>query len=177
MVQQNYTDASDEQLIKAIINSDHEAFKNLYYKYFSMLIRFACYRLHSTDTARDLVQEIFFRVWIKRQKLDPSKSIKSYLYTSLNNLIINHSRLSFSKASSLDDLRWKNLKDENSPDFNIDIHTAVQKLPEKLKTVYTLSRVEGYKYAEIAEICEISIKAVEKRMNKAFKILRKIFDE
>ncbi len=176
MVQQKFTDASDEQLIKAISNSDHEAFKNLYYKYFPLLIRFACYHLHSKDTARDLVQEMFFRVWINRQKLDPSKSIKSYLYTSLNNLIINHSRLSFSKTRSLDDLRGKNLRDESSTDFNIDIHTVVQKLPEKLKTVYTLSRVEGYKYSEIAEICEISIKAVEKRMSKAFKILRKVFE-
>ncbi len=56
----------------------------------------------------------------------------------------------------------------------IDLFSCIENLPEKLKTVFMLSRIEGFKYPEIAEICEISIKAVEKRMTKAFKILRKV---
>ena len=175
MIQQNNNDLPDTQLIKAIINNDHEAFKNLYYKYFPMLIRFAGYRLYSFETARDLVQEIFLRVWIRREKLNPDKSIKAYLYKSLNNLIINYSRLSSAKSVSIEDL--KNLKKINDADIRIDIKTAIQKLPEKLKIVFILSRIEGYKYTEIAEICNISVKAVEKRMSKAFNILRKVFKE
>ncbi len=178
MTQKVYNYPSDELLVKAIVNNDHTAFKNLYYKYFQMLIRFAWYRLHSMETARDLVQEVFYRVWIKRQNLDPDKSIKAYLYKSLNNLIINHSKLSSSKTSSIEDLKnEKSLSNKNFQDFNIDIQTSMQKLPEKLKTVFILSRIEGYKYTEIAEICGISIKAVEKRMSKTFNILRKIFNE
>ena len=179
MANQSYNDLSDEQIVKAIINTDHSAFKNLYYKYYPMLIRFAWYKLHTADTAKELVQELFFRIWINRHNLNPKKSIKAYLYKSLNNLIINHSKLSFSKTTSIEDIKNKNsIADaENKQELKIDIEREIGKLPEKIKTVYILSRVEGYKYDEIAEICNISIKAVEKRMSTALNILRKIFNK
>jgi RNA polymerase sigma-19 factor, ECF subfamily len=179
MVQQNYDDLSDAVIVRGIINNDHSAFRNLYYKYFPMLIRFAWYRLHSSDSAKELVQELFFRIWINRNRLNPEKSIKAYLYKSLNNLIINHSKLSFSKTVSLEDLRTRDSfsNEENNRDIKIDLERELEKLPEKLKTVYILSRIEGYKYTEIAEICNISVKAVEKRISKAFNILRRIFNK
>lgn len=168
---------SDDELVKAIMKSDEIAFKNLYYKYFHLLIRFAWFRLHSIDASRDLVQELFFRLWTKRESLDPNKSIKAYLYKSLNNSIINHIKLSSSQTSSIDAIdNEKKYCQETNLDLMIDIQNALNRLPEKLKLVYTLSRYDGYKYNEIAEICGISIKAVEKRMSKAFNLLRKIFD-
>lgn len=179
MANQNYTDLPDEQIVKAIIDNDHSAFKNLYYKYYPVLIRFAWYRVHSTDSAKELVQELFFRIWIKRHNLSPNKSIKAYLYKSLNNLIINQSKLSSSKTTSIENIKNKSsfYDEENKQDFRIDMEREIEKLPEKIKTVYILSKIEGYKYDEIAEICSISKKAVEKRMSKAFTILRRIFNK
>ncbi len=179
MANQNYNDLPDEQIVKAIINNDHSAFKNLYYKYYPVLIRFAWYRLHAADTAKELVQELFFRIWIKRHNLNPDKSIKAYLYKSLNNLIINHSKLGFSQTMSIEDIKNQSAFDdeENKQELRIDIEREINKLPDKVKTVYILSRIEGYKYIEIAAICNISIKAVEKRMSRALNILRRIFNK
>ena len=176
MYSSNNTETGDEQLVEAIRKNDQEAFRDLYYKYFEKLIRFAWYRLHSIETSRDLVQELFFRVWKKREGLNPQKSIKAYLYKSLNNLIINHFKLSSSQTSSLITLDERKTKMEEAQDIVIDIQTAINHLPEKLKTVFILSRTEGFKYAEIAEICNISVKAVEKRMSKAFVLLKKYLD-
>ena len=67
----------------------------------------------------------------------------------------------------------KTANEETSIDSKIDIESSIERLPEKLKTVFLLSRIEGFKYSEISEICNISVKAVEKRMSKAFQILRK----
>jgi RNA polymerase sigma-70 factor (ECF subfamily) len=179
MANQNYNDLPDEQIVKAIINNDHSAFKNLYYKYYPVLIRFAWYRLHAADTAKELVQELFFRIWIKRHNLNPDKSIKAYLYKSLNNLIINHSKLGFSQTMSIEDIKNQSAFDdeENKQELRIDIEREINKLPDKVKTVYILSKIEGYKYNEIAAICNISIKAVEKRMSRALNILRRIFNK
>ena len=172
------SEPTDEKLIEAIRRDDREAFKQLYYKYYKMLFRFAMYRLHSSETASDLIQDIFLKLWIKRNKLNPSKSVKAYLYKSLNNSIINYSKLHSSQTGSFGDIsNNKTLNDENDPDIKIDVKNAVNQLPEKLKIVYLLSRIEGYKYSEIAEICNISIKAVEKRMSRAFDILRKILNK
>lgn len=162
----------DSELTRLIKEGNEEAFKNLFCKYFKVLVRYAWYRTNSIELSRDLVQEIFFNVWIKRNLLNPQKSIKAYLYKSLINSIIDQKKLSSSKNISLDKI--KNTADEISLENNIDIRNAVNKLPEKLKAVYILSRIEGYKYSEIAEICSISVKTVEKRMSRVFDFLKKL---
>lgn len=162
----------DSELTRLIKEGNEEAFKNLFCKYFKVLVRYAWYRTNSIELSRDLVQEIFFNVWIKRNLLNPQKSIKAYLYKSLINSIIDQKKLSSSKNISLDKI--KNTADEISIENNIDIRNAVNKLPEKLKAVYILSRIEGYKYSEIAEICSISVKTVEKRMSRVFDFLKKL---
>jgi len=178
MLKNKDSEPADEDLVEAIRNDDREAFKQLYYKYHKMLFRFALYRLHSSQTVSDLIQDIFLRLWLKRDRLNPSKSIKAYLYKSLSNSIINHSKLHSSQTTSLENIGdHKISNDESDPDLKMDVQNAVNQLPEKLRIVYLLSRMEGYKYYEIAEICEISIKAVEKRMSKAFEILRKILNK
>ena len=175
MLSSKNNDTADEELVEAIKENDHDAFKILYYRYFQKLIRFAYYRLRSIETARDLIQELFFRVWTGRERLNPQKSIQAYLYRSLNNLVINYRKLSSSQTSSLTDLDERKIKVAEQQENTIDIQNAIERLPEKLKNVFILSRLEGYKYSEIAEICNISVKAVEKRMTKVFVLLRKEF--
>ena len=176
MLSSKNNDTADEELVEAIKENDHDAFKILYYRYFQKLIRFAYYRLRSIETARDLIQELFFRVWTGRERLNPQKSIQAYLYRSLNNLVINYRKLSSSQTSSLTDLDERKIRTEEEQENTIDIQNAIERLPEKLKTVFILSRVEGYKYTEIAEICDISVKAVEKRMTKVFVLLKRALD-
>ncbi len=170
----NDSSNNDRDLVEAVRHNNAAAFKVLYCKYFNPLIRFAWYRIHSVEASRDLVQEIFFRVWLKRENLNPDKSFKAYLYKSLNNLIINYRKLKSTGTVSLEDECLRKRKyEEEKIDVEIDTLNALDKLPEKMKTVFILSRTEGYKYSEIAEICGISVKAVEKRMTKAFTLLKK----
>lgn len=164
----------DKDLIVAVKQGDHHAFKKLYLKYFQMLIRFAWYRVHSVDVAKELVQELFIRVWSSRKSLDPEKSIKAYLYKALGNLVINHLKLKSSNSISLDNNEnYLEPSNNENIDLQIDIRDAIDSLPEKMKSVYMLSRYDGFSYDEIAEIHNISKKAVEKRMSKAFVLLRK----
>jgi RNA polymerase sigma-70 factor (family 1) len=166
---------TDSQLTEAIRNNDQLAFKDLFYRYYPKLFRFAVVHIQSKDLACDLVQEVFFRVWDKRGKLNPHKSIQAYLYKILSNLIINHIKLASTKTVSLENnLKKSAFRTEFTIDSVIDIQLALDKLPSKLKSAFILSKVDGLKYEEIAEICKISIKAVEKRMTKALRILRKL---
>lgn len=169
---QNNNLKPDEFLVQSIKENDTAAFKILYYKYYNQLFRYAYYRLYSTETASDLLQDLFTRVWKNRKLLNPNKSIKAYLYKSLTNLIINHSKLKSSQNISYNTMKEDTTEHRLDIDTEIDIQNALNKLPEKLKTVFVLSRVEGFKYNEIAEVCSISIKAVEKRMSRAFYLLR-----
>ena len=176
MPHQNNQIPEDELLVKAIKEGDHDSFKRLYFKYFDQLIRFALYRTHSMDFSRETVQELFSRIWIKKHLLNPQKSVKAYLYKALGNLIINEtSRHSF-KNISIEDLKQSiSASVESDRDLMIDIQAVIDRFPDKIKNVYLLCRLEGFKYKEIAEILNISEKAVEKRMSKAISILRKNF--
>ncbi len=166
---------SDKEIVQKIKESSDSAFKLLFTKYYNALVNFCFYRIRNFEVSKDLVQEIFTRLWISRDNLDPEKSIKSYLYKSAVNQIINNKKHSSSQNLTLDEsISTKEKSSISNLENQIDLFTCIEELPEKLKTVFMLSKIEGYKYPEIAEICEISVKAVEKRMTKAFNILRKV---
>lgn len=168
------TTKSDERLISAIKSDDHNSFKELFDKYYYSLIRYAWCYLHSLEDSRDIVQELFVKLWINRNNLDPSKSIKSYMYKSVKNFVINKIKSASNKIISngfSEDIYYK--ETSGNLDDLIDLKNVLEKMPIKLKEIYILSRIEKYKHAEIAEICGISIKTVEKRIFKMFEFLRK----
>ncbi len=170
----NLSPLPDDKLSQAIKSSDSAAFKILYFRYYEPLYNFVWHRTYSTELAKDLLQETFTRLWQNRQKLDVNKSIKAYLYRIANNLIIDYNRKNASKKSYLSKLnRESNSGNEQSIEIELSIKTALDNLPEKLRTVFTLSRYQGLKYSEIAEVCSISIKTVEKWMSQALQLLRK----
>ncbi|MGH7597972.1 MAG: RNA polymerase sigma factor [bacterium] len=164
----------DNELAQAIKAADHNAFKVLYYRYFEALFRFLWRQTSDEELAKDLLQEIFSRVWKNRESLDPQQSIKSYLYRIGHNLVIDHRRQSVHKPDYLED------DPANEPAYfveeNFDLHEKIQAtiaaLPEPVRLVFTMNRFDGIKYAEIAVRLNISVKTVEARMSKALAILR-----
>lgn len=168
---------SDSEIVSSIIRNDADAFKALYYKFYPSLIRFAWYHTYSMEIARDLVQEVFIKIWDVRPGLNPNKSIKAYLYKTLSNSIKNYYKNSSRKNISFDELASETVSKEIDLEMQYDLQNSINNLPDKIRTVFMLSRYDGFNYEEIAEICEISKKAVEKRMSKAFSLLRKVFPE
>ena len=170
----DYTSLSDRQLVEAIRLSDKEAFEALYYRYYHMLYRFLWYRTGSVEQAKDHLQEVFIRLWQRRENLDVDKSIKSYMYRTAYNLVIDHL-----KKSAKHKLYITELEGDGSSSFDtqinlgIDIQKAIEQLPEPIKIVFCLSRNEGLKYTEIADIFGISVKTVEYRISRALTLLYK----
>ncbi|MFH1940700.1 MAG: RNA polymerase sigma-70 factor [bacterium] len=166
-------DSSDAELVRAIRSADAAAFKALYFRYYDALYRFLWQRTHSADLAKDFLQEVYTRLWQNRRNLDPAKSIKAYLYRIANNLVIDYIRKNAYKKSYLTKLSHRSRSfSEESIEVETSIHIALNNLPEKLRTVFMLSRYEGLTYSEIAEACHISVKTVESRMSRALLRLR-----
>ena len=169
---------SDQQLSEAIRCSDYSAFKSLYYKYYEPLYRYIFYRTRSIELTKDLLQDVFTRLWLNRKKVNPAKSLKSYIYSITSNLVIDYYR----KKSSR--IKFKNesffaqvIGSDDAMEDKISLQGAVSKLNARLKDVFVLNRYEGFTYKEIADIQGISIKTVEKRMSKALKYLRDYLKE
>ncbi|MBN2009023.1 sigma-70 family RNA polymerase sigma factor [candidate division KSB1 bacterium] len=167
---------SDTELSQLIKNSDHTAFRELYERYWQPLYHFLWSRTLSESLATEFVQEVFVRLWNFREQLNTQKNIKSYLYRIANNLIIDSHR---KQKIRIQHQQEEQQSAQELDPINIELQTqleiAIEKLPEKLRTVFVLHHLRQYTYIEIADMCNVSKKTVEKRMKKAIYILQKYF--
>jgi RNA polymerase sigma-70 factor (family 1) len=164
---------SDGQLASEIKKSNKQAFETFYFRYYKLLFHYIVSRFQSSEIAREIIQEIFKRLWQNRRNLDTKKSIKAYLFRIANNLLIDSYRKKHVQKRYFD--RSKELPESQSNenlDFKTQFNIAMGKLPENCRIVFTLHHVKKYTYLEIAEMCSVSKKTVEKRMKMAIEILR-----
>lgn len=152
-------------------------FKSHYDKWSDTVYRFLYYKTGDKSLCEDLVHDVFVKYWNRIEK-DDIQNIKNYLITIAKNLMINHTRhqkviLKFQQNFCPDSIK--------SPLFNLEVsefknklEKAISELPDGQREVFLLNRVDGLKYREIAELLQISQKAVEKRMTNALQILRQI---
>jgi RNA polymerase sigma-70 factor (ECF subfamily) len=131
--------------------------------------------LGDEDDAREVVHQVFISIWEKRQEIDLSASMKSYLFTSVHNRSLNviRDRKKFSSAEVPDVAgEWDVSSVIESMELEEKILAVIRTLPEKCREVFEMSRFDGLKYSEIAKKLNISVKTVENQMSKALKILR-----
>lgn len=170
------TSDSDNTLCLRIKNGDEAAFRVLFDRYYDSLYRFFCYRGMDYAVAEDMAQDIFVRVWQKRARLDPSKSLKAYLFQSATNEIGMHLRKQGVRDAYAKDVQHRTTHTGTSQgefDQKEFIDRTIQSLPESLRDVFILHRFDELSYKEIAHLRGVSIKTVESRMSKALKYLRK----
>ena len=164
-------------------NLDKQLFEQLFREYFSSLCNFALGYVNDLDTAKEIAQEVFINLWDKKDSITSDKSVKAYLFTSVRNRCLNYIRDHKKFRSYVLDVEIEENKEvfENDSITQAEtlakIHQAINKLPEKCKQVFELSRFEELKYKEIAEKLGISIKTVEVQISKALKILREELKE
>jgi len=143
------------------------------------LFNFIYYKYGNEEKAHDTVQEAFVKLWENCGKVPPEKA-KSYLYTVANNLYLNIIKAEKVRLKYAESPKQQS---NESPEFLLEekeyqqkLENALNRLPENQRTTFLLSRVDGKKYAEIAEMEGVSIKAIEKRIHLALKSLREEID-
>ncbi|MFO7671354.1 MAG: RNA polymerase sigma-70 factor [Bacteroidales bacterium] len=154
---------------------DQDSFEKLFRSFFPPLMVFAKKILVDEDDAREVVQRVFISVWEKRQEIDLSTSLKTYLFTSVHNRSLNviRDRKKFSSADVPDlAVEWDVSSVIESMELEERIMEVIRSLPEKCREVFEMNRFDGLKYSEIAVRLNISVKTVENQMSKALKILR-----
>ena len=146
-------------------------FEDVYQRYSDDLYRYIYYTLGDRDKAEDVTQNAFITLWEECKKVSFEK-VKSYLFTlgrnkSLN--VIKHEKVEYN-------FKQERTNDTNheSPDYELEykeykqlLEQTIGKLPEGERQVFLMNRIDKKKYTEIAELLDISVKAVEKRMHNA----------
>ncbi len=150
-------------------------FEMLFKEHFAPLCSFACKYIPDFDDAKGVVHDVFVSVWNKFGELPPGINHKSYLYTSVRNRCFNFIRNNKRKVGldAADEADYA-LEDAGleAKELEEAIAAAIASLPDKCREVFELSRYEGKKYGEIADLMGISVKTVEGQMSKALRVLR-----
>jgi RNA polymerase sigma-70 factor, ECF subfamily len=168
----------DILLFQQIKNGKHEAFNELFRRYYTPLCRFA-QKLSATDDPEDVVQSVFIHFWDQRKTIQIDKAPIAYLFKAVKLKIYENFRNNQVKSKHLENFAQNPQESEENDANDLDpymfsclLWRAVEQLPEKCGEIFRLSRDEGLTYNEIAEHLNISVKTVENQMGTAFKKLR-----
>lgn len=157
---------------------EHEHFEVIFKENYKNMYVFIKKYTADNGLAEDIVQETFMKLWNIRDSINPELSVKSLLYTTAYNLFIDKKRKEKNRRKAFDDLLYKKqleLLEEDNEDLDKKIEIiikTIEELPPRCREIFIMSKQEGYKYWEIAEILNISSKTVEVQISKAFSIIR-----
>lgn len=168
-----------EAQVITMVPTSEAAFEQLFTTHFKRLYAYALTIVKEEMVAEEMVQNVFFKIWEKKGRVDIQTSITAYLYRSVYHESLNWLKHKKVKAAYQSHAvhQAKNQSDNASHKVQLSelqtrLDEALKDLPEQCRTIFQMSRFEELKYQEIADKLGISIKTVENQMGKALKILR-----
>lgn len=163
-----------------VVEINTAVLNTLFKNHYDELCRYAHSILKDQDVAEDVVQQLFIKLWEKRETISEIENIRSYLFRSTFNMSLNEKKKMQRMPKSDEDIVLNNSlhASEDASDLIVSnelqekIDSAMLVLPEKCREVFHLSRNEQLSYKEIAQEMNISTKTVENQVGKALRIMR-----
>ena len=168
----------ESELLARLRRGDDEAYATIFREHYSWLVLAASRLLGERSLAEEVVQDVMLELWRRREELALTGPLRAYLHQSARNRALNH-------------LRHGRIVERTAPmvareserfatadgrvaeaELQAALREAVASLPTRCRQVFELSRVQGLKYGEIAQLLGVSVKAVEAQMGKALRTLR-----
>ena len=168
----------NEDTIIALKNGDYSAFSSVYNCFWKRVYSFASQYITYNDEINDIVQEVFIKLWEKRQNINEKQGIEGLLFIITKNVIFD----GFRKKKALDSLKMNILhilnttydmeSEINAKDLRTLVEKTVDTLPPRQKEVFLLSRKNVFSRKEIALKLGITEKAVDRNIYLALMKLK-----
>lgn len=172
---------SDNELITLLRDGKETAYTQIYDRYYYLMFVFAYKKIRDKEQAKDFVQELFIRLWDKRESIRETGNLAQYLYISLRSIMFNFFEHEKVHHKYLDFL--KDYVNQNGPEdtdhlirekqLTAYIERQIQLLPKKMKIIFELSRKGNLTNREIANELSTTESNVSHQISNALKILRK----
>lgn len=173
---------NERELLLAMAKGDEKAFRQLFHHYWRHIYSVAFAFTKSIVLSEEIVQDVFLKVWLKRELLTPVKNFKGYLFTVARNHIYNELRKKSCEQAFAEHLEECFIEISSLPEQQLLlketqslVDEAVAHLPVQQRTVYELSRKEGLDHSQIADKLGISKLTVKSHMNKALHVIRRAY--
>jgi RNA polymerase sigma-70 factor (ECF subfamily) len=172
---------SELQLVTQVAEGSETAFEELFKTWFKSLHAYARVMLEDEMLAEEAVQQVFFRIWERKERFRVHTSVKAFLYRAVYNECMNYLKRQKYKTRHADHVMHSDKTKVNyenplmrveRAELEVQLQKALNELPLQCRNIFYLSRFDELKYRQIAEQLGLSIKTVEAQMGKALKILR-----
>ena len=158
-----------------------KTFEKLFRHHYASLCMYAFSITGRRDIAEETVQDVFYNMWKNREEIQIRSSVKNYLFGAVRNLSLRYKEhlvvrerytdsMQNNEGSEVDLLPQELLEFK---ELENAVTNILKKLPERRMNIFLMHRMEGRKYAEIADHYSVSVKTVEAEMTKAYQALRK----
>lgn len=172
-------DLNDTILLRKIRGGSEKAFREVYDRYHVQMFFIAKKYLNDTGLSEDAVQDIFVKLWEKKQNLDDIKSIKAYLFTMVRNHVLNMLRDKKSDLVSMTSVAEKKLSAQNLTEDDLQykeyervLQRGIKKLSDRKREVFKLRSQKGFTNPEIAEMLQINVRTVKTHYYNSSKFIR-----
>ena len=176
--------SNESLLVRELKQGNEKAFIQLYETYKDVIYAYSLKLLKSQANAEEILQDVFMKVWQKRETLDTSLSFKSYLYTIARNKCFDFLEKAANNSKLRETLFYQSQKSFVpadlkliESDFEKIKEEAYNTLPSKRREIFVLSRENGMTYDEIGEQLGISTSTVKTQMSKALESMRSFLRE
>lgn len=167
----------DEWVVE-LRNSNEEAFSELFRETYNPMLRYAVRFVIDEESARDILQEVYVKLWHKRFELDEEKSLKAFLYRMVRNKCFNFLRDNSREVIGIEEHEPVDHKEDHSTDnsevenLKTQLNQWIEELPNRQREAFELSRFEGLDHTEIAGIMECSPRTVNNHIVSALNYFR-----
>jgi len=183
----NYAEHSDEDLFVRLQTDDQKALRVLFDRHYEPLCRLARSMAPSGQIAEDAVIRVFERLWRNRSGDKPRSSVKAYLFAAVRNQTVSILRSEKRRDSEVEHTEMADqeaaINEPSAPEhletgeLLKEVQEAIANLPQQRQEAFRLSRFEGLRYKEIAEIMGISERTVQNHVVMALLQLRPHLEE
>jgi RNA polymerase sigma-70 factor (ECF subfamily) len=171
------SDVDSVALARMIKQGDHRAFRRFFDSHYDSMLYFLMSKNTTKEIAEDLIQKAFIYIWENRKDIDPTKSLRSYIFRIAYTRMLNHHRdhKKFNTEEAVPDQEFELTPEDDARKKDLDeaVDRAIAAMPEKRGEVFTLCFMEQFTYKEAAEALDVSPKTIENHMGKALKDIRK----
>ncbi len=173
---------TEKELLVKLKAGDPFAFEVLFYKYRGKIKGFATKLVPTQIDPEEIVQEVFVRVWLRKESVNPDKNFESYLFSIAKNLVLDHLKSAVNrKLYFVEEHFQQDLIIEEDADMKLSAEKEkkllelIQQIPERRREIFCLSRFEGLTYKQIADKLNISENTVDSQIRNSLNFLRKEF--
>jgi RNA polymerase sigma-70 factor (family 1) len=176
----------DEIYIKSlqaqIAAGNQQAFASLFRLFYSRLHSFSMQYVHIKETAEEITNDVFVKLWNRREEIEAINNLSTYLFVAVKNFSLNYLKQYSHLHVAVEDTDGSTaLINRNDPEQELEwkeisfqLNQAIDSLPDQCRTIFKLVKEDGFRYKEVAEILGISPRTVETQLFRALKKLQSV---